>query len=484
MIATQIRKSVRRVVAGSIAALLLTLLAFHFHFNLASATSIHLFLVVLIALRWGFLEAGIVSILSTACLDFFFTDPLFAFTISDSHDFVSLLTFEAAALLVSRLSNQATLHAQASELHQQRLQRLYELSQHVLVLDRMGIVEQQLVDLIRFNLQVEGVALWTARDLRLCRSGVCGVTDDAIHTAFETGSDIDDPGTRTSLRIVRSGTRPIGVLVCCGHTLDVASMNAATSLAAVAIERARSFSTEANAEAARQSEQLRSTILDGLAHAFKSPLTTIMVSSSGLLAMNTLSGVEKRLVGMIDRHASQLSDLTNHLLLTASLDRADLKLSREIVDLDQLIESSVEGCSVELRSHAIERLGTRERSSVYADRKLLQMAIVQILDNAAKYGAPGSSLLIGVTQQETHVAITIHNQGSFIPPEEREKVFQRFYRCTGSSGAVSGTGIGLSVVRRIAEAHHGSVSVESDRASGTTFAITLPHDARRNETCR
>jgi len=82
------------------------------------------------------------------------------------------------------------------------------------------------------------------------------------------------------------------------------------------------------------------------------------------------------------------------------------------------------------------------------------------------------------------VAITIHNQGSFIPPEEREKVFQRFYRCTGSSGAVSGTGIGLSVVRRIAEAHHGSVSVESDRASGTTFAITLPHDARRTETCR
>ena len=75
------------------------------------------------------------------------------------------------------------------------------------------------------------------------------------------------------------------------------------------------------------------------------------------------------------------------------------------------------------------------------------------------------------------MAISIKNEGSFIPFEEREKVFKRFYRCSGSIGTISGTGIGLSVVRRIAEAHQGSVSVESDSASGTTFAIRLPHMA-------
>ena len=477
MIAKQIRVILYRVVMGSAAALLLTLFAYRLHFNLSSATSIHLFLVVVIALRWGFLEASIVSLLSVACLDFFFTEPLFAFYIADSHDWVALLTFEAAALLVSRLSNQASRHARDSEAHRERLQKLYELSQHILLLDRMRNVEQQLADLIRSNLQVKGVALWNTLDLRMCKSGTCDLSDEEIRSSFYMETNSDDLSCGVSRRVLRSGTRPIGALALCGHSLDAASVNAAASLAAVAIERARSFSTEANAEAARQSEQLRSAILDGLAHAFKSPLTTIRVSSSGLLAMNTLSGAEKRLVTLIDHHAGQLGDLTHHLLLTAKLDKSDLKVNREDIDLVQLIESSVQASSQELGDHVIELQGATGRKIVRADRKLLQMALLQILDNAVKYSQPGSPLVISVKEERTEVAISIKNEGSFIPSEEREKIFKRFYRCSGSIGTISGTGIGLSVVRRIAEAHQGSVSVESDSASGTTFAIRLPHMA-------
>jgi two-component system sensor histidine kinase KdpD len=479
MIARRIHTVVGRVFAGSIAALLLSLLAYSLHFNLSSATSVHLFLVVLIALRWGFLESSIVSIVSVACLDYFFTEPLFAFYIADSHDWVALLTFEAAVLLVSRLSNQVILHAKESELYQERLQKLYQLSQHILLLDQTGAVEQPLVDLIRSNLQVQGVALWNALDLRMCRSGVCDFSDEEIRSAFDKEADSDDIAAGVSRRVLRSGTRAIGAVALCGHSLDSASVNAAASLASVAIERARSFSTEANAEAARQSEQLRSAILDGLAHAFKSPLTTIRVSSSGLLAMNTLSGSEKKLVGLIDRHAGQLSDLTNHLLLTAKLDGADLKVYREDIDPGQLIESSVEACSQELGGHAIEIKGLAEHSLVRADRKLLRMALVLVLDNALKYSSPGSPVVVGVRREATEVAFTVCNEGSFIPPEEREKIFQRFYRCTGSIGTISGTGIGLSVVRRIAEAHRGRVSVDSHPVRGTTFTITLPEIVRK-----
>src|ERR1700722_9962411 len=99
-----------RITAGILAALLITLLAYRLHFNLSSATSIHLFLVTAIALRWGFLEASVVSILSVACLDYFFTQPLFAFYMTDSRDCVALATFESVALLVSRLSNQVREH--------------------------------------------------------------------------------------------------------------------------------------------------------------------------------------------------------------------------------------------------------------------------------------------------------------------------------------------------------------------------------------
>jgi two-component system sensor histidine kinase KdpD len=481
-----------RSAAGSAAALLLTGIAFRLHFNLSSATSLHLFLIAAIALRWGLLEASLVSLLSVACLDYFFTDPLFAFYISDSHDWVALATFEAAALLVSSLSNQATRHGRESMLHQMQLQKLYELSQQILLLDREDAIEQRLADLIRSTLQVEGVALWNSYSQRISRSGACPLSDAEIlaivpsisspRANHPNTSNTADRHDQPSRRIMYLGTRTIGSLVLCGHTLNTATVNAASSLAAVAIERARSFTIEAATEASRQAEQLRSAILDGLAHAFKSPLTTILASSSGLLAMDTLPHKERRLVSLIDRHAGHLSDLTTHLLLTAKLDSGELKLRREQLDLRELVQEVAENSSLELDGHRIDLCLNSPSPLVRADQKMLQMALLQLLDNAVKYGLPGSPVLIEVREAETELLMSVTNEGSFLAAEEREKVFQRFYRCPDSAGSISGTGIGLSVVKRIVEAHQGRAWVDSDRIHGTTFTMALPRIAEKMAT--
>jgi two-component system sensor histidine kinase KdpD len=477
MIARVVREKSLRIAMGYAVALLLTFIAFRLRFNLSSATSLHLFLIATIALRWGFIEASAVSLLSVLCLDYFFTEPLYAFYITDSRDWVAMATFEAVALLVSTLSNRVNSHAREAELHRSQLQKLYELGQQILLLDRDAAIEQRLTDIILSCLQARGVALWNAYDQHLCRSGECNVFDAEVRCVFYLETTGDDQATATSRRVLRAGTRPIGALVVCGHTLDAGTINAAASLAAVAIERARSFSTEANAEAARQSEQLRAAVLDGLAHAFKSPLTTILASSSGLLAMNTLSGTEKRLVSLINNHASQLSELATHLLLTARLDGGDLKLRREQIDLNEVVQESASASSLEFDSHAIEVKIESRPELVRADRKLLQMALLQLLDNACKYGLPGSQVDVQVRQEQGELLVTVANKGSFIPDEEREKIFQRFYRCSESARAISGTGIGLSVVRRITEAHHGRAWVNSDRVNGTTFTMALPRIA-------
>lgn len=478
MTAKPIKVVLRRIVGGSVAAILLTFFSYHLHFNLSAATSIHFFLVVLLALRWGLFEASFVSVLSVVCLDYFFTEPLFRFYITDSHDWIALLVFEATALVVSSLSNQVSHHARELERRQIQQERLYELSQHILLLDRNTVVDQQLVDLFRSSLRVKGVALWNAYEMHQCKSGDCDFPDADVRSAYFLETNEDDSKTSVSRRVLRLGTRPIGSLVLCGHSLDSASVNTAASFAAVGIERARSFSTQANAEAAKQSEQLRSAILDGLAHAFKSPLTTIRASSSGLLAMNTLSGTEQRLVGLIDRHAAHLSDLANHLLLTAKLDGGDLKVKRKQVDVAEVIQNTIVESSQELDGHPIDFHPSSGSNAAYADKKLLQMALFQVLDNAAKYSRPKSQVVIAVREEEAELVIRIRNEGSFIPDSEREKVFQRFYRCSESVKSISGTGIGLSVVRRIAEAHRGRAWVESDHVNGTTFAIALPRMAK------
>lgn len=470
-----------RVLGGCMAALALIFLIFRLHFNLSSATSVHLFLVVLIAFRWGLLEASLVSILSVACLDYFFTEPLFHFYMTDSHDWVALLVFEATALLVSSLSSQTIRHARELERREEQQQKLYQLSQHVLLLNRDRAADQQLVELIRSSLHTQGAALWNAHEMRQFRDGTCNLSEEAMRGAYFYETNEDDAETHSSVRVLRLGARPVGSLYLCGHALDSSTVNSVAALAAVAIERARSFSTETNAEAAKQSEQLRSAILDGLAHAFKSPLTTIRASSSGLLAMNTLSGTEEKLVALIDRHATHLGDLTNHLLLTAKLDGTDLRLKREKIDLSQLIRNTVADSSQELMGHSIELNLSPVSVSVYADRKLVQMALFQILDNAAKYSPPDSPVIIGLRSDEIESTISVRNEGSFIPDAERQKVFQRFYRCADSIRSISGTGIGLSVVKRITEAHHGRTWVESDPVLGTTFTMSFPRMAKERE---
>jgi two-component system sensor histidine kinase KdpD len=473
-----IREVAIRIAVGIAAGLSITWLAYRFHFNLSSATSIHLFLVTAIALRWGFLEASVVSLVSVACLDYFFTQPLFQFYMTDSHDWVALVTFESVALLVSRLSNQVSRHARETEVHRSQLQKLYELSQNVLLLDQKKPVDPQLADLILTTLQAKGVALWNGYDLHLSMSGTCEVTDDEVRSTYFTERNEDDSLTATSRRVLRSGTRAIGSLVICGHSLDDPSINATASLTAVAIERARSFSAESSAEAARQSEQLRSAVLDGLAHAFKTPLTTIRSSSSGLLEMNTLSGTEKKLITLIDQHADHLNDLTTRLLRTARIDNADLKLKREQIDLTKLIQSSIEASAQDLGAHPVHLQARMQHSMVWADKQLLEMALFQLLDNAAKYGSPDSSITIDVQEEQAETLIGIRNEGSFIPLHEREKIFKRFYRSPGSDRRASGTGIGLSVVKRITEAHQGRAWVNSGEHTGTTFFLTLPRTAK------
>ena len=465
---------IRRAAFGCAFSLVLSLIAFRLHFNLSSATSVHLFLVVSIALRWGFLEASIASIMSVACLDYFFTDPLFAFYIADSHDWIALITFEAAALLVSNLSDRINLFGREAERQKASIQMLYEISQQLLLLDPTRDLGQDLTIRLQRALGARSVALWNSYEMRMSRSGDFISDDKEVQSVFFAEINDDDCTTGLSRRTLRIGTKAIGALVIHSHPLDAKSVDAIAALSAISVERAWSFTTESRSEAARLSEQLRSAILDGMAHAFKSPLTTIRASSSGLLEMGTLSGREERLVMLIDQQACQLTELSNHLLTTAKLDSGNLSIRRERLNLGELLTGLSTTPAFECGDACVAEAYAGSPVFIAADRKLLIMAVSQLLDNAYKYGKRNSAPHLSYKEHNEETIITVTNQGSFIPADERDKVFQRFYRCAASAKTIAGSGIGLSVVRRIAEAHGGRAWVESDPDFGTTFAIALP----------
>jgi two-component system sensor histidine kinase KdpD len=157
------------------------------------------------------------------------------------------------------------------------------------------------------------------------------------------------------------------------------------------------------------------------------------------------------------------------------LDEAHLEVDHEMIYLDQWFEFFRVEAALTVGDHPLRIVDETPGSFVWADARLLQMAVLQVLDNASKYASPASPITIRIMSTDTEVVIGVRNEGSFIPAEERLRIFQRFYRSPGSQHKASGTGIGLSVTKRIAEAHRGRVWVESDPDTGTTFFFALPH---------
>jgi signal transduction histidine kinase len=111
---------------------------------------------------------------------------------------------------------------------------------------------------------------------------------------------------------------------------------------------------------------------------------------------------------------------------------------------------------------------------VWADRKLIETALAQLIDNAVKYSDPGSPIAIEVVAGKGNVTVTVRDWGLIIARADRERIFERFYRAAGSERRSAGTGLGLSIVRKIVAAHQGRVWAESDPEHGTTFSFALP----------
>jgi two-component system sensor histidine kinase KdpD len=351
---------------------------------------------------------------------------------------------------------------------------LYELCRDMLLLDWKRSPTLQVCVLIKRSFPLQGVALWNAYEDALSCFGETPNAEDITKAVYFNERNYDDASNQTSFRVLYFGTRAVGALMLYRHSIDSLNVNSIASITAMAIERTRSLAVEMNVEAEKHSEQLRSALLDGLAHAFKTPLTTITVASSGLLAAEELSARQTALVDLINGEAIRLSELTTRLLRTSRLEPAQFVLHEKVIDLRTLIQGVVAECAFQLNSRHIDVLIAPEITKVRCDPQLLTMALVQILDNAAKYGPQDSLVRISADCSGSQAVLRIHNQGSYIPPTERNKVFTRFYRSPSVEHRAPGTGLGLSVAKKAIEAHGGKISIESDVQAGTTFVLTIP----------
>ena len=301
---------------------------------------------------------------------------------------------------------------------------------------------------------------------------------DLVQNVFHFETSNDDPGTGISRRVIRLGAVPIGSLVVRGETSALTNTMLAAVIA-ITFDRYRATANESRIEADRQAEQMRAAVLDNLAHAYKTPLTAIRAASSGLAEMGRMSPAQAELVSLIDEQASLLNDLTNKLLTTARLESGAADTSAASAHLEPvaagpLLDEVIGGLGERSAYAKIRVELPDERLSVFCDRELMGMLLTQYVDNACKYSDAGSVITVRAERAGKEVIFSVHSIGPVIPLAERERIFDRYYRSSNSTARAAGTGIGLSIAKRAALAHQGSVWVASDESQGTTFYAAIP----------
>lgn len=466
--------------AGCAGLAVLTFYGVAFTVYLPTMSLFYLLLVVTVAALFGFWPASLTSVVAVACLDYYFTPPIFTFNITDPQDYVELGAFEVTALVISRLSARELRKAKEAEIQRAGMEQLYELSRSSLLLDLHEPPGPQLCVLIQRIFDARAVAIFDMNLGRQDRGGDWRADEEHLaKDCYLRGTAQDDLQAQTSERILRVGTRLVGALVVRGN-LDPPVVDALAALSAIALNQHRSFENEDRAESAKRSEELRTAVLDALAHELKTPLTTVQTASSGLLEFGGLTGRERELAELIDESAGRLNELCTRLLLSSRLDAGKVALQKHEVNLRELVSELVTSRFTEAERERLQVSLADPTLTVQVDGALLTLILAHLIDNALKYSARNSPIAVAARMSSTELLISVHNAGSIIRLEDRERIFDRFYRSPDSKEFAPGTGIGLSVVKKAAESQHGHVWVISNATEGTTFYLSLPNGARRN----
>ena len=438
----------------------------------------YLLFVLIVASTWGFVEAALSSILATLAFNFFFLPPVGTFTITDPQNWVALFSFLATSLIASRLSDKAKQKARYSEERQQDVERLYTFSRAILLLDNTAPLAKQLVQKLTEVFGLAAAILYDRRSGEIYRAGPSDFEglDEQLRDTALNGTTFQDPHQNRIVTAVRLGSEPIASLALQGAPMPDSVLQGIATLIAIGLERARAQDLAHQVEAARQSERLRTTLIDAMAHEFKTPLTSIKAATTSLLADPNQS-LESRteLLKIADEESDHLQELVDNAADMARLDTTQIDIQSEPSDIGQIVCEVIASMRAVIDDREVSIASQEPLPSVSLDRHLVKLAIKQLVDNSLKYSPPDTPVTVQVAPGDGSVTLEVTNRGAAIPLEEQNRVFERFYRSPSVERQIPGSGLGLSIAHRIARAHHGDLTLTSSPGE-TTFRMTLPID--------
>ena len=447
------------------------------HANATTAGFVFLVGILVIAATWGLIEALVASGAAMLCFNYFFLPPVGRLAIADPQNWAALLTFLATALIASHLSDRARKEAHEAKRRQQETERLYELSRVILLTGTARHIYFQVAQNLARIFECRSVAIYDPETATISYGGQQQLPEieARLKQVLTATAPAQDPASDVLIAGIAGSGRALGSLAMAGISLSDNALQALLKLVAIALEGARTQQAATHAEAVRQSEEFKSTLLDAIAHEFKTPLTSIKVASTSILTdVPDLSPQVRELTSIIDEEASRLNLLVTDAVRMAQMDASKIQLEKQPVAVAEFVGRVLEDFRPRLNGRSLRVNLSQTLPRIAADPDLASMALRQVIDNGFKYSLPASAIEVAADASAEWVTIRVRDQGPGIPKRESERIFDRFYRRRVAKDRVPGSGLGLYIAREIVRAHGGDLWVESVVGSGSEFCLMLP----------
>lgn len=448
----------------------------------------------------GYMAAFLAAALSALAYNFFFIDPIHTFTIAAPHEVFALFIFFAVAMIAGGFASRIREQAEIARVRATALQSLFDFSRKLASTakgeDAIWLAVSQLQASVRRK-----VVLLVPRkgDLSLAAAWPPDTELDVTDlTAARWTHDKREPaghgtGTLPNSRFeFRPLLGPHGIAGVCGieHAGERLDLNAERSLTAIldqtaiALDRAR-LADETVEQAARlEGERYREALLSSISHDLRTPLATITGAVTGLRQLGERMTPENRddLLQSIEEESGRMSRFVANLLDMTRIEAGTLKPKQDWVDIADVVQSAVERTRKHATGRSIETGIAADLPLIRGDSVLIGQVLFNLLDNAVKYGGD-EPINVYARRDGKDVLISVTDHGKGIPPEDLDRIFEKFYRRGKPDGRAPGTGLGLSIARGFVEAMGGRIHAESPalKKRGTRIVMRFPGSEERGQ---
>ena len=447
------------------------------HINPTTIALAFLLGVLAISTFWGLRPAVFMAIISTMAFNYFFLPPVGTFTIADPQNWIALLAFLITAVTASELSERAGREARNANERRHELERLYGFSQQLLSSDKAAELLNAIPRYIVESFGVRSAAISLSNRADIYRSGpnIDGLESHDLQLCCLRGEPRIDSVNQRAVIPLSMGMRVVGSMGVSGSQLSRQTLEAIGGLIAISVERAGAVEKLSRAEAARESEQLRSLLLDSVTHEFRTPLTAIKASVTSLLTAPSLAADEKNeLLTVINEESDRLNRLVGEAAEMAQLDAGKVELHLEPASIRDVVDETLEELKQVLMPHPVEVKIPADLPPVRMDAGRIKEVLVHLLENAAKYSGPDTPIRITAEVKGGTLTTSVADRGPGIDDFEQSLVFEKFYRGRNQRVQVHGTGMGLAICKAIVEAHRGRIGLTSQLGHGSVFYFSLP----------